>query len=72
MIESKKWEVSAEVTLFDDAENRNKLDYADKMEIMMSDERNEPANGQLKLDELENFLEFGKKYKFTTTVEELP
>lgn len=66
-----KWEVSAEVTLFDDEENRNRLEYEDKMDIMMSDERNEPADGLGKIEELNNFIEFGKKYRFTTSLEEI-
>lgn len=66
-----KWEVSAEVTLFDDAENRSALKYADKMEIMMGDERNEPADGRSLSEKLEEFIEFGKTYKFTVSLEEL-
>lgn len=71
MVESKKWEVSAEVTLFDDEENRSRLDYEDKMDIMMGDSRNEPPNGPDELKKLDNFLQFGKKYRFTISVEEV-
>lgn len=67
-----KWEVSKEVTLFDDALNRGLLEYQDKMDIMMGDDRNEPPNGLEKLKELDNFLQFGKTYKFTISLEELP
>lgn len=71
MVEGKKWEVSAEVTLFDDEENRSRLDYEDKMDIMMGDDRNEPPNGPDEIKKLDNFLQFGKKYRFTISVEEL-
>jgi hypothetical protein len=67
-----KWEVSTEVTLFDTEKNRSLLEYHDKMDIMMGDKRNEPADGQHKLKELEELLEFGKRYRFTTSVEEIP
>lgn len=67
-----KWEVSAEVTLFDDEDNRSKLEYADKMDIMMGDDRNEPPNGPDKLKELDDFLQFGRKYMFTISMEEIP
>lgn len=66
-----KWEVSKEITLFDDEENRNRLDYMDKMDIMMGDDRNEPENGKSLLGDLEDFIEFGKTYRFTVTLEEV-
>lgn len=71
MAKGQKWEVSAEVTLFDDEESRSQLEYADKMTIMMGDNRNEPPNGPLLMEQLDGFLEFGRTYKFTTSVEEV-
>lgn len=66
-----KWEVSKEITLFDDEANRSRLDYMDKMDIMMSDDRNEPENGKALFEELNDFVQFGKTYKFTVTLEEV-
>lgn len=66
-----KWEVSKEVTLFDDEESRNQLEYDDKMDIMMGDDRNEPPDGLDKLRELDAFIQFGKTYKFTISLEEV-
>ena len=71
MAKGQKWEVSTEVTLFDDQDNRSQLEYSDKMSIMMNDDRNEPSNGISKMEELEDLLEFGKTYRFITSVEEL-
>jgi len=60
-----KWEAS----LFDGEDTREKYTVMDKWDVMCDDSRNqEDADIQ---QEIENFLEFGKKYSITLTIEEI-
>ena len=55
--------VSVIETLFDDESTRKKHEVMSKLEIIFDDSRND--SDWFWLDELERFLEFGKKYKIT-------
>ena len=60
-----KWEAS----LFDGEDTREKYTVMDKWDVMCDDSRNqEDADIQ---QEMENFLEFGKRYRITLTIEEI-
>ncbi len=54
--------ISYEMTLFDDESTREKHKVMNKAEIMEDDSRNDTGDFGDRLDE---FLQFGKKYKIT-------
>ena len=62
---SKNLTLSDEFTLYEDA--KWKEEGLTRWEVLMDDERNPCAWG----DDLEGFLQYGKKYKITITVEEI-
>ena len=57
-------------TLFDDESTREKHTVMDKYDVMVDDSRN-PVGEEEEYKKLDNFLEWGKKYKFTLKVEEI-
>jgi len=59
-------EISVVWTLFNDESTRKKFTVMNKSEIMEDDARNTDP-----LDNFEEFLEFGHKYKITYIVEDL-
>lgn len=65
---SKKLESHFELTLFDDASTREKHTAIDKWDIMGDDSRNPDCSVSA---DLEEFLEWGKKYRVTLIVEEV-
>lgn len=58
-----------EATLFDDESVREKVKVMEKYDAMLDDTRN-PIPHDI-AGEIEKFLEFGKKYRFTFKVEEV-
>lgn len=70
MQEKKVWKISEVLSLYDDELTLTKLTVMTKFDALMDDERN-PALTPEKEEELEDFLQVGKIYRITTTLEEL-
>lgn len=64
---NKKVTIVTPMKLFDDASTHEKHKVMDKLDIMNDDERNPIVD----YTEMNDFIEFGKSYKFTVTVEEI-
>lgn len=65
----KRIESSEHLTLFDDESVRKKLTAMSKWDAMFDDERNVATNAMSEV--AENFLQLGKTYKVTVSIEEV-
>lgn len=65
-----KYAYEIQQTLFDTPDVRKKASVMSKFEIMQDDSRNDPV-GEHIIEQLENFLQFGKSYKITVLFEEV-
>ena len=64
------YECTKIVTFFDDESTREKLAVMSKIDVIEDDGRN-PYWSDSDMQSLEDFLQIGKKYKLTLTIEEV-